>query len=83
MKSVKGYLRNHTSKGENEKCKMLFLEITQLQSPSTRKVYCVSVPKYEYDYKDDVLSLSVDDDDEYQCENDGWSTFFFLDDDIT
>ena len=47
-------------------------------------MYCVSVPKYEYDDKDDVLSLSVDDDDdEYQCENDGWSTFFFLDDDIT
>ena len=29
-------------------------------------MYCVSVPKYEYDDKDDVLSLFVDDDDEFQ-----------------
>ena len=46
-------------------------------------IFSVSVPKYECDDKYGVLSLSVDDDDEYQCENDGWSTFFFLDDDIT
>ena len=42
-------------------------------------MYCVSVPKYEYDDKDDVLSLSVDDDDEYQCENyDDGLVFFSL-----